>query len=286
MVEVAKNKHEHKPTGKFSDKHPIIGLLVITYGSYLVAQFLIGLILFVLLQSKGVDQTVAMTIGAIIGSFIVLIFWYKKTSPIYRFMPRTGDVTGSIKLMWPILIYWGLMYLCYFILANGFRPGAITFATFMTCLMAGLSEEIIFREIAISYMTKHFRGEKVIPVIATASGLMFGLIHLTNAIGKGNFTGTMFQALLSILFGFFFSAIYLRKGNVWILMLAHFLHDVIVFIGSSGLENAGFFGDFPIWLDAFFIISELGLAIYGYYLIRPAKRPEILQLWDYKWSRD
>ena len=34
------------------------------------------------------------------------------------------------------------------------------------------------------------------------------------------------------------------------------------------------------------LAAELGLAIYGFYLIRKSKRTEILALWNRKWNRD
>lgn len=82
----------------FSDKHPVLGLLINTYGGFLVSEFLVGLIVTLALSNVAIDQDVAIVLGGCIGSILVLICWYLKNRPEYRFMPRKGEISGSFKL--------------------------------------------------------------------------------------------------------------------------------------------------------------------------------------------
>ncbi len=271
---------------KFSDRHPVLSLLLFTYGAYFLAQYLIGIsIAFILNGLMGLDTTTATTTGAVIGSLIVLALWYKRCSPEFRINSGKGSFTGAIRLLAPIAILWVMLIVMYSAAAGKIPFTVLNIPTLMSCLMAGLSEEIIFREIAISHMTKYFRSEKMIPIIAAVSGLLFGLTHFLNAVGGGTLLGRVFQVVLSICFGYFFSAVYLRKGNIWALIVMHTLYDVIVLSLGNGLTNAGI-SELPNWISTMIFILEAALGVYGFYLLRKEKRNEIIRFWDYKWSRE
>ncbi len=273
---------------KFSEKHPVLGLLLTTYGSFVVAQMVIGsIIAFPLIQMVGLDTTGAAGIGAVIGSLVVLAFLYKRSSPEYRFIPGKGSALGSFRLISPIILFWIILYGLYAIFLTGGKVtfAAISFSEIMACLMAGMSEEIIFREIAISYMTKHWKSEKMIPVIVGISGLLFSATHLTNVAGGFKVTDVLYQSALCIFFGFFFGAVYLRMGNVWVLAIVHVVHDMLVFSNLHGMEKLGS-TELPVWTSVVIFLCELALGVYGYFLLRKSKREEIIKLWDYKWSRE
>ncbi len=273
---------------KFSDKHPVLSLLLFTYGSYLLAQYVFGMIfMFIFHSAFGMNATEATTIGAVIGSLIVLALWYKRCSPELRIRSGKGSFIGSIKFLAPILIYWIAIVATYSTLAGKLALGPLTLGSVTSCLMAGVSEEIIFREISITHMTKYFRGEKMIPVIALVSAIMFGSSHFLNVIGTTEgLLDRIGQVVLSVFFGYFFSAVYLRKGNVWAVSLMHTLHDLIAFSAAAGISGI-YSGDLPNWIMMLFYAIEIGLALYGHFcLLRKSKRKEIVEFWDHKWSRD
>lgn len=271
---------------KFSEQHPIVGLILLTYGSFLMAQFVIGTAVGYLLGIlTGLDYLTTIAMAAVVGSLIVLAFWYKKNSPEYRFIPKKEEFLGSLKLLSPIILYSLILLGLYSMIAGRISFAPIAFSSLVTCLMAGFSEEIIFREIAISYMTKRWKTEKMIPVIAGISGLMFGLTHITNAVGGGKITDFIYQAVLSVFFGYFFSAVYLRKGNVWALILAHSVYDILALSYVQGLYNVGI-KKLPDQVAVVIFAVELMLGAYGYFLIRRSKRKEILEFWKSKWGNE
>ena len=273
-----KSKH------KLSDRLPVLGLLIFTFGGYLVSEFLIGIPMMFLLRLLGVDATTGTAIGGCIGSAVVLFIWYRWFSPEYRFAPRKGDIRGSIVLLSPIVIYWLLLFGLYGYFAGGIPFRVVGIQSVLLALLAGLVEEVCFREIAISFMARKIMNEKRIPLMAIVSGFLFGLTHLTNLVKGDPLKDILFQVLLCILSGVFYSAVYLRKGNVWVLCLAHFAHDLLSFMAVKGVKENGV-GEIPDWAAVCIVIFEVGLCIYGFFLIRKSKRREIMELWDYKWSR-
>ena len=145
-------------------------------------------------------------------------------------------------------------------------------------MMAGVTEEIAFRELPISYMARQWRDEKKIPLMVIIPGVAFGLIHLLNIPGE-NPADTLVQALLSIFFGILFSAVYVRTGSIWAVLIVHTLHDLLSF---SALYYTP---ELPDLVIVEWMIMGCFLAICGMYLIRKEKRPEIIALWDRKWNR-
>ena len=270
---------------KFSEKHPILGLLVFTYSAFVIAQLLAGIVATFVLTKIGFSLGLAAGIGGCMGSLLVLIIWGLSNRPEYRFMPRKGEISGSLKLICiPMLLYWILVFGSYAYFGKGFPFAPVGPKEVFMALMAGLAEEICFREIAVSYMAKHWMSEKSIPMIAVISGLMFGLTHITNLVGKNGISDTLIQVVLCIFFGVFYTAVYLRNGNVWVLCLFHFIHDLLAFMAVAGLESLGL-TELPDWISIYIGVIEFGLCLYGFYLIRKSKRQEIIDLWDYKWSR-
>lgn len=271
---------------KIYDKHPVLGLLLFTYIGLIVSEFVIGIIIMFALSPIGIASDTATAIGGCIGSLLVLICWYLRNRPEYRFMPETGDVSGAFKLIiFPMLIYWILLFGAYGIAAKGFPLAPIGVREVFMALMAGMVEEVCFREIAVSFMAKHWMNERRIPVIAVISGLLFGLTHITNLFSGKPFTDTLYQVMLCIFTGVFFAAIYLRKGNVWVLCLFHVVHDILGFMGVAGMAAKGI-DQFPDWLAVYIPVIEFILCLYGFYLLRKSKRQEIIDLWNYKWSKE
>lgn len=271
---------------RFSDKHPILGLLVFTYAGFLISEFVVGVIVMFALTSIGVEAKTATAIGGSIGALLVLIWWYLRNRPQYHSMPRKGEVGGAFKLIFiPMLIYWILLFGSYGFVAKGFPFGLVGAKEVFMALMAGMVEEVCFREIAVSFMAKHWMNDRKIPLIAVVSGLLFGLTHMTNLTDGKAITDTLYQVMLCIFTGVFFAAIYLRKGNVWVLCLFHFIHDTLAFMGVAGMTAKGI-GELPDWTAIFIAVLEFMLCLYGFFLIRKKKRQEIIDFWDYKWSRN
>ena len=140
------------------------------------------------------------------------------------------------------------------------------------------------RAAGISYLARQWRDENKIISIALISSVAFSLTHLTNVGTMDDVGALLTQVLLAVLFGIFFSAVYLRTGNIWPLIIVHSLHDLLAFSASAGITAMGV-GEFPDWTTGYLILIEAAMAVCGLYMLRKSKRAEIIELWDRKWSR-
>ena len=89
---------------------------------------------------------------------------------------------------------------------------------------------MIANNLAIAY-GKDLRGVWKALVI---SGLIFGLVHLTNIVSGVNPARAAIQVISACAIGMYYSAIYFRGGNLWFLVMIHCLTD------AGGLFRSAF----------------------------------------------
>ncbi len=272
---------KQKVSHKFLDNHTIPGVIILMFGGMIISQFVIGYILgFLLSRLTGLKLTTAVPFGVSIGGIILLFFYYFWFRGEYNWKPDKAMFLEGIKLLSPILILWAVDGgICWYF-AGRFPLGPIPLSSVAACLMAGISEEVAFRELPISYLTRQWKEEKYIPAIVLIPGVAFGLVHMTNMVASGSLFESGMQTVLSVFFGIFFSAVFLRTGCIWPPLIAHVLHDLFAFSSTVYIK------ELPDPVVIIWLVVELGLAIYGFYLVRRSKRPEILALWNRKWNRD
>ncbi|GAX03738.1 abortive infection protein [Secundilactobacillus pentosiphilus] len=99
----------------------------------------------------------------------------------------------------------------------------------------GLFEEYVFRGVLVSGLRQRYRVGPL--MTAFLSGLMFSLVHLVNATGNGSVTMTLVQMLEAIGLGFFFAAIYLVTGSLWLPIVAHGVIDAFDALAFGTLSN-------------------------------------------------
>ena len=109
------------------------------------------------------------------------------------------------------------------------------------------------------------------------SGVSFGLLHALNAIATGDVFAALIQVIYTASIGMLDGAIYLRSRNLWGVILMHTLTDVSAFLAVFESNATGMDIIFCVFGSLLFIALAL-------YLIRPAKRAEIDELWAEDWS--
>ena len=70
--------------------------------------------------------------------------------------------------------------------------------------------------------------------IRSVSGLIFGLVHLTNIVSGVNPARAAIQVISACAIGMYYTAIYFRGGNLWVLMMIHCFTD------AGGLFRSAF----------------------------------------------
>lgn len=229
----------------------------------------------------GIDDTDAVTsICSCFGGLLMLFFFYWWFRPEYQWKPR--NTAFAFKAAAPILLYWFIYYVVLFTAAAGhltFGVERVTFGSIIFAVSAGICEEMAFREVGISYLKRQLSGNKWNLFILIFTSVIFGVTHLSNVIALSvPLWARMMQVFGTLFFGFFLGALFLRTGNIWVCILTHTVYDILPNIFMSKMDV-----DFTTYIWGWMIVGQALLAIWGLYLIRKAKQPEIASLWNEKW---
>jgi len=121
-----------------------------------------------------------------------------------------------------ILYFLALFNLYYFFNIGGVEVGYF----FLRCVSTGVFEELFFRVFIFSLILEIYPKMKCNLAVLLTS-LVFGLFHSMNFIVM-DYESVLLQIGLSIIIGIFFQQIYLKHGNILIVIL---LHSLINFNG-------------------------------------------------------
>ncbi len=261
------------------DRHTGLGLFLMMIGGLFLSQVVLGGLLSLAVMRTGPDFRTSLTMTAGFGGLLLLAFHYFWFTPEYDWRYKKENIPAGFKLLLPILGYWAILFGMFGFFAGRIPFGPITLTQLCSAAGAGMTEEVVYRELPISYMARQWRDEKKIPLMVLIPGLVFGLVHLGNGLFTGNAADYLLQAVLCVFFGIFFSAVYLRTGKVLPVIVMHGLHDILV------LSAASYTPELPDSVAVVWLVCEGALALYGLFLIRKEKRVQIMALWDRKWNR-
>jgi len=282
MSEKAKVR-KHKLSKNNSLKHVLLVTVLMIFGYYILSQLVLSLFIGipVLIVCKIDDMNVLTSPLSCIGGLIMLFVFYWWFRPEYKWKPR--NTAFAFKAAAPILIYWFVYYVVLFTMAAGYLTlgtEKVTFNSIAFGASAGICEEMAFREVGISYMKRQLRDNKWNLLILLFTSVIFGSVHLTNVIaGSAPLWARMVQVFGTLFFGFFLGAIFLRTGNIWVCILIHTVYDVLPEFFLSRMD-----ADMKSYIWGWMIVGQALLAIWGLYLIRKEKHPEIGALWNDKWN--
>ena len=149
-------------------------------------------------------------------------------------------------------------------------------------ISVGVTEEIMARGLIGETFLEHFGTARAGAIkAAVASGVIFGAMHLTNAM-DGRLPETMLQVCLCVTGGILYGAIYFRGGNIWSIAIIHGLNDVVagmaewLFNGGAHISSSTGIELGDLVLVA--IIGALDL-IAAFYVLRPSKADEVRESW-------
>ncbi|WP_238652996.1 CPBP family intramembrane glutamic endopeptidase [Paenibacillus piscarius] len=124
-------------------------------------------------------------------------------------------------------------------------------------LMVGYAEEVIFRGIIWNYLRS--KGPLFYVVF---SSLLFGILHMANALGGNDLIHTLLQVANALLLGCVLALLMVAGRNLIPLIAFHFLYDALAMVSNENLEHE------------VLIVSILNILylIYGIYLVMALKR--------------
>ncbi len=270
--------------------HPILGYFLLIFFVMIIAQvvsyIIDNMILAGIISGYAVTQTIAGAertqatgIGSAVGAVLAIVSFYYWFRPSFDGMLKKKDLFKGLLLLAPILIIHWIGSIVNWV---QFGTASVLIA-FLRSSAPGFGEEAAFRGLGVANYLRRNPTEKGIVKILWLSSIVFGLVHVGNALAGAFLLISMGQAAYAAGIGMVLGAVYLRTGNLWPSILGHMSMDFLELIrsdldSSGGVVSGLGAGD---WITI--IAGAVGF-FWGLYLVRPAKRPEIVEIWKNKWS--
>ena len=143
----------------------------------------------------------------------------------------------------------------------------------------GFREECIYRATIQNVLAKKYANSvKGIWITVMISSIIFGLSHAPNLFFGVAPLAVLIQIVKASAVGLLFGAVYLRSGNIWVLILVHTLTDTVSLAQSIFLQNVT---DVDLmsqqsfsWIAVVFELAYIGITIF---LLRPSKCKQICE---------
>ena len=241
---------------RFLDRYTVLGAILLAVYGIIAIEVVFGIIIRVV-----TSRTDLLPAGSVFGALIVL----------------------AIHKRWFlfILIAWALVPVN--MIRHPENYAVPTLATLSIALMAGFAEETAFRGLSLSYLMRQWKDEKKLLTALLFTSALFGLVHLGNLFSGANVVLTLLQLISTFAAGLFLGAVYLRSGNLWPSIVLHTLHDIVSLLDVSSISGGVMTGNLRL-VDLLDLLLSVILGGIGLWLIRPAKRGEILAVWREKWQ--
>lgn len=175
------------------------------------------------------EQFVIEVICFIVIIPIILIFKNK-----YIFTQKRDNIFKSLLIAWPIIIYSIITLINSMIETNisninGYELVALILLTFTI----GLFEEIMCRGwIQNEFIERFGKDRKGVIFSIIISGIIFGIIHITNIFYGQDLSTTLMQILTATISGAAYGAIYYKTKNIWSVVILHGLWDFSLFFAN------------------------------------------------------
>ena len=239
-----------------------------------------------LIPGYAVEQTVmgnvtnnAMGVGTAVGAVVAIGLFYLWFRPSFDGMLKKKKLLTGLLLLLPILIVHWIGSVVSWI---QFGTAGVLLA-FLRAFAPGFGEEAAFRGLGVANYLRTDPSEKSIVKVFWLSSVVFGLVHVSNAIAGAPILISLGQAAYAAGIGMVLCAVYLRTGNLWPCIIGHMSLDFMELIRDDVGSSGGILSDMGAGDFITIVAGVAGIAC-GLYLIRPSKRAEIVALWKDKWT--
>lgn len=271
---------------KILDKHWLIGTIGLMLWGSIIGN-VVALIVFSALKNIIPLPTEDINyIGLIVGAFITLCIYKRWFYPEYEGTLKTVNLGRWIIIGFIIVIIWLLPdVITSLILKTNFGPPTVH-SVIMACV-AGTVEETIFRGLPVSYLMRQIKKKSLIPWIVIVTGLVFGLVHVTNIFSGARIDSSVLQVITATSTGIMFAALFLRSGSLLPAIIAHTLNDVYAFMNLDLVSESGILEGALKTSD---IVLNLALSVIelviAYIILRPSVWDEVMETWNRKWNKN
>lgn len=185
------------------------------------------------------NEEIIRFLNTIVGMLctLLVVFIFK-----YEYIYKTKNCIKTIKCCYGYIFYIIIPIVNSIItsLSYGteFKDGVYVFFGFVHLFAIGFNEETIFRGIvANSIAQKYGKNKFGVYLSVILSGIIFGATHILNFATGANLLPVIYQVAIACSIGMFFTAIYFRGGNIWVLIILHSLTDTPAFFNKLFLKN-------------------------------------------------
>lgn len=270
--------------------HPILGYILMFLAVMIISELFSSLIDQMILapiipgygtvqEVAGMQVVSASGVGTAIGATCCAVIFYLWFRPAFGGMLRGKNLLKGLLLLLPFLVFhWAGSVVSWVEFGT-----ASVFIALLRALAPGFMEEIAFRGLGVANYMRTRNNEKGIMRIFFISSVIFGFIHMTNALAGAPLLVSLIQSIYATGVGMALCAVYLRTGNLWPTIIGHASVDFLEFVradlGSSGGVMLGMgIGD---WVT---IAAGAFAAVWALYLMRKSNRQQIIDLWNEKWK--
>ena len=229
----------------------------------------------------GRTEILATGFGSAAGALAAILIFALWFRPDYKKAFSLQNFSKGLLMMLPVLL---IHFAGSAVSVVSFGASSVLLA-FLHALAPGFGEEAAFRILGISNYMRTIKTETGIKRIFWFSSILFAAVHLSNLYAGADLFATIFQVIYCVGIGMILGAVYLRTGNIWVIMLAHMSLDFFELcrgdLGtSSGIMSVIGIGD---WIT---MAAAVVGAVTALRLIDKKYYPEITELWDRKWNRE
>ncbi|GIP28083.1 hypothetical protein J23TS9_32130 [Paenibacillus sp. J23TS9] len=206
----------------FTERRPVLSVVIIEL-LILVAMFIAGAYATI----KELSYTAPVLIAFIPISIVLILYvTLKKSWGRYGFRPLTEIPRQNWIYYLPLV----LTLIC--IAFNGFRSFTLQEALFFVffTLMVGFVEETVYRGLILHILLR----KKSITAAIVASSLLFSVTHVLNILSGQSAEDTIVQLVYALLTGAALALLIVKNKNIIPLIIYHFIHNLIQFLGQDG----------------------------------------------------
>ncbi len=240
---------------KFFRAHPILFAVFILVASRIVgigAIYILNIFFPELHPIKDLGWLLQLLFAT---TSVALVYWSGEA----KGFGFTKPVSTKEWLLWlpPLLIP------LFIVLSFGFNVSDVSKAIVLTiaALCVAINEETIFRGVLV----KGFLRFGTLATLVVPS-VLFGLIHIGNILGGGDMLFGLFQVLWAIAGGIALTAMRLRNGSIYPVIIFHFIVDLSEYFATNeyGVHDLSFS---PFTLVVFGVLCIL-FAVYALVVLK------------------
>lgn len=254
-----------------TSKYAIPSTIIIAVVSYLI-MISVGKI-FALFPNSLVKSYTKEFINILIPIGIVILFGFATSFKSKKFF--RGLLCGISLFVFQCLLFIFNVLIAVDESAT-WKPWYLIIFGVFSIICVAIREECIYRATVQNILAKKYlKSTKGIWITAIVSALIFGLIHAFNIFTGVKISAALIQAVTNVGIGLFFAALYLRCGNLWVLITVHTVTDLAGLFPSTFLNKTTTETLSAIHIQSLF--AGVIFVLIAIFLLRPSKCKEILQ---------